>query len=103
MVSPMRPSQDRRTDADRGGRHTYLTLWELSPSDLKRESRHSECGLRCRGPTQAHVHGPWGPAAQDPLSSLTDRPWPSPRAAPEHLGAPSPPPSCPSLRPELFL
>lgn len=35
--------------------------------------------------------GPGGPAAQDPLSSLADRPWPSPRATPEHFGAPSPP------------
>lgn len=50
---------DRRTD--RGRRHTYLMLRELSPSDLQRENRHSECGLRCSRPTLEHLgHGARG-------------------------------------------
>ena len=81
MVSPLRPSQDRRTDADRGGRHTYLTLWELSPSDLKRESRHSECGLRCRGTHTSActwAPGPCRPRTPSPASQTAPGPAPGP-------------------------
>ena len=55
-----------QTDRRRGGRHTYLTLRELSPSDLQRESRHSECGLRCRDPHKRMDMGPGAPPPRTP-------------------------------------
>lgn len=86
MVSPMWPSQDRRTDADRGGRHTYLTLRELSPSDLQRESRHSECGLRCRDPHKRMDMGPGVPPPRTPSPASQTVPGPAPGPALNTLG-----------------